>query len=169
MESNDPDPAAELHRSIVGSAVAAQVEAYYAEAGARSRSAADLAMLWVRSVLVVNGGAIVGLTTLVTTKPEMVSSPSGLGFSFALFGASAIIVLAALFVGYLGEINIATADTEFADDRVDELVQGRLPKKPDRKTSRMWVAALLVAIASLGTLAGGLASALESLSLAALV
>jgi hypothetical protein len=121
----------------------------------RQRICADLASLWFRSLLLVNGGAIVGLVTL--GAPEAYTSQL-VSFRFALYGfaVSAVLTLLSLLAGYLGQASAEQGEWQGAHNEADQLSTEGTLQPYVGKTLWSWWAAVVAAALSLAALAVGL-------------
>jgi hypothetical protein len=66
----------------------ARLTEYYEAARARIRAVTELAMLWLKSMTILSGGAVIGLITLVANVPEKQLNQEAIWWAFALFALS---------------------------------------------------------------------------------
>lgn len=132
-----------------------RVEMNFQRALDRQRICADLAALWFRSLLLVNGGAIVGLVTL--GAPEAYTSQL-VSFRFALYGfaVSAFLTLLSLLAGYLGQASAEHDEWKAAHGEADQLSSKGTLQPYAGETLGSWWAAVVFAALSLAALVVGL-------------
>lgn len=155
----DQDKAAE----ILARFEQARMDHYYQDARARIRATTDLAMLWLRSMFIICGGAIIALFTLLRPSDSFEVNGSALWLSFSLFSLALILTLVALFVGYMGQDTFFDAEFQTAE----QIYEQRTGKAVRTVPASLWrvgnlqgIAARILAGLAMAALVGGGVSAL---------
>lgn len=136
---------------------------WYEDARGRIKTVSDLALLWLRSMVLLSGGAIVALFTLIGRTGGVELSPLALWWSFALFALALVLTMVALFVGWMGQDHYYDAEFRSAERQYHHLVGRPYAEEVQAswdKGSRTSIAAIIIAIAAMTSLAGGAATAL---------
>ena len=133
-----------------------RLEGAYQSGDTRVRISADLAVLWIKSLLIVNGGAIIGLTALVGTGEPSTIQKFHLAWALSGFAASVVLTLTALMIGYVGQATMTEADGKLAESHFTDMVAGATPRGVLRSTAASWVSGVALASTSLTALVVGL-------------
>lgn len=141
-----------------------RLETAYRAVDTRNRIAADLATLWIKSLLIVNGGAIVGLTALVKTGASSATAKAHLAWSLSGFAASVVLTLAALMIGYIGQATMTEADEKLAEAHFEDMISSAPPRGVTRSTVASWISGVALAAVSLAALVVGLWNAILSVT-----
>ena len=133
-----------------------RLESAYQAGENRVRISADLAALWIKSLLIVNGGAIIGLTALVGTGEPSPAQKFHLAWALSGFASSVVLTLTALMIGYVGQANMTEADEKLAEAHFNDMIAGAPPRGVERTTAASWVGGVALAATSLTALVIGL-------------
>lgn len=146
----------------------ARMEAFYSDASARLRVTAELGMLWIKSMLIISGGAVIGLFTLLRDGGPSLAVPSHLWTAFVLLSASICLTIAALLVGYLGQDWLQSAEQQSAEHEFDKCTEwdaGKVrpwPKSDWQGGATMAKTAVVIAVIAMLCQSGGFAFALSA-------
>lgn len=136
-----------------------RISAAYQAAVERSKVAGELASLWVRSLLLVNGGAIAGLTALAKGG-AFDASPCLLAIALGAFAASAVLTLIALMVAYCGEVDGQNSAAKVADDLARAASADQPLPDVEAVAMASWLVAIILAGLSLLALLVGLGASI---------
>lgn len=147
-----------------------QVKARYDAGAARLQGVFDLALLWLRSMLLIAGGGVIALITVLNTQIGGSLDRLALVFAIALFGLAALLTLLALIVGWNGQDWFHLSATE----KADFLVASHLKQEKNSDGEEAWASGKAwsdwaVRIAALALLALALAVVVATYSARSLV
>lgn len=143
----------------------ARLQQYYEDARARIRAVTDLAVLWLKSMILLAGGGIVGLFTLLGNVGELTVQPRPLWFAFALLVASLVSSMTSLFCGYLGQDAFYDAEFTTAENiykAVTHLEGAKDPTNAWAEGKRWHLPALAFAVLALACFTVGCGFALSA-------
>lgn len=150
----------------------ARMEQYYEDARTRLKIVSETGFLFIKSMLILSGGAIVILLALV--KPGggsvVVSNPSALLAAFGLFGFSALLTIVSLYIAHLGQDEFHVAETKTAEHLFDAATSDSVrpwPTKAWDEASKIGKRAVVIAGLAIASFAGGFISSLIALSVKA--
>jgi len=157
-------PAALTSDELLTQVNVAKLNAYYADAQAQRGNVQELGVLWIKTMSILSGGAIVALISLGASGNLKLTEPQNLWVAFVMFACSLVLTMIALFLGYLGQdkfsdVEMAHASRLYAD------ITGASPPKPTKAADdgeRLMWAAIVAAFLGLATFAGGATFALLS-------
>lgn len=132
-----------------------RVEHGFQRAIGRQAISADLAMLWIKSLLIVNGGAIVGLATIGAPERYTVQM-TAFRWSLWCLAASVGLTLLALLIGYVGQAKAEGDEWKGAHYDADSVGLGVPLKAYDDDSLKSWFAGIALAAAALACLGFGL-------------